>query len=303
MKTIKKIGKWLGYTLLTLLLIGLGAYAYAYWQVEQRLNKVYPMAVPAISILDDSSSIVRGAHLYVVHGCRDCHMANLGGRILVDHPLVGRLAAANLTKGKGGLRADFGKEDWLRTLKHGLNREGKPLLAMPANETTHISDQDLADIIAFCQSQPAVDNLSLPKQQLGPLLRLVAGLVEPAFFPAEQIDHTLTSIPEKQTEESPQYGKYLTTNCAACHRPDFRGGPPMLPGYPPVPDITSQGRVGKWTETQFMHTLRTGITPEGHKLDSTKMPWTRTREFSETELKAVRSFLLSLPEAKELVAN
>ena len=69
----------------------------------------------------------------------------------------------------------------------------------------------------------------------------------------------------------------------------------MAPGHPPVPNITATGRVGKWTEAEFIRTLRTGITPEGQKLDSTKMPWPRTRDFSETELKAVRTFLLSLP--------
>jgi hypothetical protein len=45
-----------------------------------------------------------------------------------------------------------------------------------------------------------------------------------------------------------------------------------------------------------MRTLRTGITPEGHRSDSTKMPWTRTRDFSDTELRAVRAYLLSLPQ-------
>jgi hypothetical protein len=63
----------------------------------------------------------------------------------------------------------------------------------------------------------------------------------------------------------------------------------LAPGYPAVPDITSEGRVGKWTEEQFMRTLRTGVTPDGHQIDSTKMPWTRTRDFSNTEPKAVRA--------------
>ncbi len=297
------IARWLGYALLVFLLMGIAVYGYAWWQVEQRLNKIYPTAVQSTPIPHDSASVARGAHLYVVHGCRDCHQADLRGRVLIDHLLVGRLAARNLTKGKGGLPADFGDQDWLRTLKHGVTREGKPLLAMPANETAKISDKDLADIIAYCKSRPPVDNPDLPQQKLGPMLLLVAGVAEPTFFPAEQIDHALTSVPQMQTEASPRYGAYLTTNCTACHRPDFRGGPPLAPGYPPVPDITSKGRVGKWTETQFVRTLRTGITPDGHRLDSTKMPWTRTRDFSETELKAVRLFLLSLPKDSVLAAK
>jgi mono/diheme cytochrome c family protein len=303
MKTIKKIGKWIGYTLLALLLIAAAGYGYAYWQVEKRLNKVYHTEVPAITIPSDSAAIARGAHQYVVHGCRDCHGPNLGGRVLLDNPVMGMLAARNLTKGKGGLPADFGDQDWLRTLKHGVNREGKPLLIMPANETTNIADKDLADIIAFCKSRPSVDNPDLPEQKLGPVLMLIAGLAEPAFFPAEKFDHQFRTIAQKPVEASAQYGEYLTASCTACHRADFRGGPALAPGYPPVPDITSQGRVGKWTEDQFKHTLRTGTTPDGHRLDSTKMPWTRTRDFSDTELQAVRLFLLSLPDTKTMVAK
>ncbi|MGV3586653.1 MAG: c-type cytochrome [Adhaeribacter sp.] len=299
---IIKLGKWLGYLVLACLLLAAVAYGYAYLNTERRLNKVYPIQTPSITISKDSASIIRGAHLYVVHACRDCHGPDLSGRIVLDNPVMGRLVAHNLTRGKGGLPIDFKEQDWLRTLKHGVNRAGKPLWVMPAHETTKISDQDLADIISFCQSSVPV-NKQLPAQQMGPLLRVVAGLVDPQFFPAEKIDHNLRPIGKIQPEATVTYGEYLATNCTACHRPDFQGGPPLAPGYPPVPNITANGRVGKWTEAEFMHTLRTGLTPEGQKLDSTKMPWPRTREFSETELKAVRKFLLSLPKSKSLAAN
>jgi mono/diheme cytochrome c family protein len=301
-KVLKTTGRWLCYALLTLLLAASAGFGYAWWNVQGRLNKVYPTHTPAIAISDDSSSRARGAHLYVVHGCRDCHGADSKGRVVLDHPLLGRLVARNLTKGAGGLPGDFNDEDWLRTLKHGVNRQGKPLLIMPANETTKISDEDLADIIAFCKSRPPVDNV-LPGQHLGPVLLATIGLAEPAFFPAEKFDHSVRPIAHRQPEATAGYGAYLTTNCTACHQENFRGSPPLAPGYPAVPDITSEGRVGKWTEEQFMRTLRTGVTPDGHQIDSTRMPWTRTRDFSDTELKAVRAFLLSLPKAEHLAAE
>ncbi len=43
--------------------------------------------------------------------------------------------------------------------------------------------------------------------------------------------------------------------------------------------------------------------PNGHQLDSMKMPWNQTLDFSETELKAVRAFLLNLPDAPSLAAS
>lgn len=296
MKIIKKIGKWLGYGMLGLFLLALLLYGYVHWKIEQRLSRVYPTHTPSITIPTDSSAIARGKHLYVVHACKDCHQQDLKGRLMVDSPLLGRIAARNLTKGKGGLPADFNDQDWLRTLKHGVNREGKPLIIMPSHETTQITDKDLSDIIAFCKSQSPVDHEILEQQQIGPLLKIMAVFGGANIIPAEQIDHEVQSIAEIQPEATARYGQYLTVNCATCHRDNFQGGPALAPGYPAVPNITSTGRVGQWSETQFMHTLRTGITPDGHQMDSLIMPWSRTREFTELELKAVRAFLLSLPE-------
>jgi mono/diheme cytochrome c family protein len=299
MKTIKKIGKWLGYTLVCILLICLVLYGYIYWNIENRLNKVYPTATLPISIPTDSASIARGAHLFVVNGCKDCHGTDLKGRYMVNETLTGTVAAQNLTKGKGGLPADYSDQDWLRVLKHGVNREGKTLIIMPANETTQLADKDLADIIAFCKSRPPKDNELEKKPELGPVIKTLIAFKKLDLLPAEHINHELRPIAEKKAEVSVAYGAYLTTNCAACHRTNFEGGPPLAPGSPQVPNITSTGRVGKWSEAEFIHTLRTGITPDGHKIDSTQMPWPRTREFSDVELKAVREFLLSLPADKE----
>jgi mono/diheme cytochrome c family protein len=303
MKTIKKIGKWLGYAFAGILLICLVVYGYIYWNIEQRLNKVYPTTTPAIRIPTDSASIARGEHLFVVHGCKDCHGTDLKGRYMANETLIGKVAAQNLTKGKGGLPADYSDQDWLRVLKHGVNREGKTLIIMPANETTKLADKDLADIIAYCKSRPPKDNELDKTPELGPVLKTLIAFNKLDLLPAEHIDHQLTPIAEKKPEASVEYGAYLTTNCAACHRTNFQGGPPLAPGAPEVPNITSTGRVGKWSEQEFMQTLRTGITPDGHKIDSTQMPWPRTREFSDVELKAVRQFLLSLPKAETLVAK
>lgn len=166
---------------------------------------------------------------------------------------------------------------------------------MPAHETTKITDKDLADIIAFCKSQSPKDYEVVKEQQVGPMLKMMAVFAGVELIPAELIDHNIKPIAEKTPEATAAYGQYLTTNCAACHRPNFQGGPPLAPGYPPVPNITSTGRVGRWSEAEFIRTLRTGITPDGHQMDNDKMPWQRTREFTDIELKATRAFLLSLP--------
>jgi hypothetical protein len=80
-------------------------------------------------------------------------------------------------------------------LKHGVDREGKPLVFMPSHETTQFADKDLADLIAYCRSRPAVDNV-LPRE---PQTR--TGGPPPAGgrqtgLPAERIDHTPRAVAE-----------------------------------------------------------------------------------------------------------
>jgi mono/diheme cytochrome c family protein len=301
MKTLKFIGRWTGYLLLAIIVMALSLWGYSSWQIDKRLNKVYPTNVPSITIPEDEQAIAMGAHLFVVHGCRDCHGADLKGKAVLDNPLLGTVRAPNLTKGKGALPADFDNDDWLRVLKHGVDRDGKPLIIMPAHETTLISDKDLAEIIAYCKSVAPQDEPLTRAQKLGPLLQVLTVFGDAdEVLPAEKIDHAARHVAAQTPAATAEYGKYLATNCAACHNQNFQGGPPLAPGYPPVPNITSRGRVGKWSQNEFIRTLRTGITPEGHRLDSTKMPWKRTAEFSDTELIAVRKFLMGLPEKGKL---
>jgi len=74
----------------------------------------------------------------------------------------------------------------------------------------------------------------------------------------------------------------------------MKGGPPLAPGFPVVADISSSGNPGKWTEDQFMSTLKSGITPEGKKLNPEEMPWVAFKNYNDTELKALFMFLKSM---------
>ncbi|MFC4874465.1 c-type cytochrome [Negadavirga shengliensis] len=99
-----------------------------------------------------------------------------------------------------------------------------------------------------------------------------------------------TSTPK----ESTAFGRYLATTCQSCHRQDLKGGAPMAPGYPPVPDISATGAPGKWSQAEFIATLRSGKTPEGKALRNEFMPWQNIAYFSDDELHAIRSYLLSV---------
>ncbi|MDQ4141408.1 MAG: cytochrome c [Bacteroidota bacterium] len=290
----KKILKWtiriIG-SLIALLLIG---YTVIYFIAESRINKLYSINVQRIAVTQDSAALVRGAHLVQIKGCRDCHGEDLGGKVFIDDPQLGRIVAANLTQGRGGIMREYTKADLTRAIKHGVRKDGKSAFLMPSDEYNSLSVEDMGALMSYIKSLRPIDR-ELPSHEIKPLLRVLTAFNKFPLLPAERIDHSKQSVQTVIPEISPSYGQYVAVACIGCHRQNYKGGGPLAPGFPPVPDITPSGNLGKWTEAQFMQTLRTGITPEGKKMDPKDMPWTMTKEFTETELKSVYLFLKSLP--------
>jgi cytochrome c553 len=293
-KMLKKIFKITGIVVGAIVMIIAGFYLKAYISVESRRNAHFKVIPQEVSISRDSASIALGARLIKAKGCTDCHANDLGGKVFIDDPKLGHIIAANLTKGKGGLPAEHNTTDWVLALKHGIRRDEKPLLIMPAHEFTMLSEQDMSAIIAYCQQVPAIDRSFPEGNSLGPLGYVLTDMGKLPLFPAEMIDHNRSLIKEVKAEVSIEYGKYLSTSCQGCHRENMKGGDPIAPGFPVVADISSTGHAGKWTDEQFIETLRTGTTPEGKVLNPAEMPWTMAKEFTDVELKALHLYLNSL---------
>lgn len=269
-------------------------YSVVYFKTKARINKQYSVSPSRINLPTDSLQLAYGARLTITKGCQDCHGTDLGGRVFIDDPGLGMLVAKNLTKGKGGLPAEYTDMDFLRALKHGVARDGKPLLFMPSHEYALLTKRDMAAIIAYVQQVPAVDR-ELPKNDLKPLTYVLTALDKLPLLPAEMIDHSRELDAEIKAEVSIDYGHYLAVACQGCHRPDMKGGDPVAPGFPAVADLTgSTGSAGRWSEVEFRTTLRTGKTPEGKILDPKNMPWNMTAAYTDTELKALYVYLKSI---------
>jgi len=290
----RKLLRITGITLLAVLVLIILLSAFVYFNTERRIDKIYSVTVPELNIPSDSLSIEKGRHVMLIRGCSECHGENLGGKKFLEDPSLAMINAPNLTRGKGGLPADYSTSDWTRTLKHGVDRNGNALFIMPSDELSRMSDEDMANLIAYCQQVAPVDN-ELPRlHQLGIIGRVLLVLDKAPILPAEKVDHSIVSVPAKTVSVSADYGKYLSVGCEGCHRANMQGGPPLAPGFPIVPDITSKGNPGKWTKEQFIQTLRTGIRPNGVALNQ-EMPWQITKNFTDAELEALFMYLQSLP--------
>ena len=51
--------------------------------------------------------------------------------------------------------------------------------------------------------------------------------------------------------------------------------------------------IGKWTETDFIRAMRTGVTPDGRVLDA-QMPWTSFQKVTDRDLKSLWAYLKTI---------
>ena len=294
---MRKVGRFLLKALLCLvgiLVLGAGV---IYGLSARKLNRRHAVFVAPMTIPISKGDTARGQHLFTTRGCADCHGADLGGAKVVDNPAVGRLYGPNLTRGEGSVTQAYQEEDWVRAIRHGINSHGRPLVLMPSVEYAELSEQDLADLLAYVTSAAPVNRASVPVA-VGPVTRvmLLAGQVRLA---ADVIDHSglkPSTVAPGATEE---YGRYLAVGCQGCHGPNYSGGKIAggPPDWPAASNLTSgdHGALVKWTEADFLAALRTGRRPNGSEI-SPVMP-RAFGKMTDEELKALWSFLKTVPSA------
>jgi mono/diheme cytochrome c family protein len=295
MKLPAKIWKWSKISLISLLLLLGAAYIVIYLMSEYRIRKRYAYTDVAINISYDSASLINGKHLYKIRSCQDCHGEKGEGKVFMDSRILLQLTAPNLTKGVGGLPAAFSNADWVRVLRHGVDKSGKSLLMMPSHEAAGLTNEDLSDLIAYCSTLAPVQTSQPKLHSIGPVGRVLLLMNQVTVLPAEKIDHNAAHTEKLETKVGADYGRYLATGCQGCHRADMKGGAALAPGYPPVPDITKSGHMRNWDEHSFIKTIRTGRTPEGKQLNNAYMPWQSINHFTDEELRSVYMYLRQLP--------
>jgi len=168
----KKFFKWTIITLGSLLTIAIIGYAVIYFKTEARINKVYNVKLQTLAIPNDTASYLHGKHTAENRGCLGCHGSNLAnGEVFLDEQSpIGVLYAANITSGKGGI--NFTDQDWIRVLRHGLDQQNKSVWFMPSHEVSHISNQEMAELICYLEQQPPIDKIT-PTKSIKPLGRIL----------------------------------------------------------------------------------------------------------------------------------
>lgn len=188
-------------------------------------------------------------------GCFSCHGEGLRGGKMFDEPLIGTVWAPNLTR----VAAHATDEQLARAIRQGIGVDGRSLFVMPSEAFQHISDQDVAALIAMIRHLPPAGTTS-PHNAYGPLGRV--GIVFGKFKSAPELVSEYSArepIPVGAQFES---GRQLViTRCSGCHNADL-SGKEIGPGDT-SPDLTI---VGAYDLPSFTKLLRTGVPAGKQKL-------------------------------------
>lgn len=274
----------------SLLLIAGG---WAYLVSSRRLSRVYQVPRPTLApgIVGDTA---RGRHLVTsVTVCIICHGSDLGGQQLEGGAAL-HLVAPNLTQGRSGAAARLDYDGLALAIRHGVRPDGTSLLVMPATAYAHLSDADVASIIAYLRTAPPVDR-QLERAHLKPLGRVFVALGRLNPFPAERIEHVRPPAIEPGAEAE---GRYLAvvSGCTHCHLATFAGRtkPMGAPGSPIPPRIDATA-LARWSAEDFARAVRTGVRPDGRIIDRF-MPWLMYSGMTDAEVGAIWRYIQSLSE-------
>jgi mono/diheme cytochrome c family protein len=292
---MKKLLKWMGGVVALLVVVGIGLVLAANLLFERKRERVINLDIKTIPVVADAAALERGKYLFMSRGCGDCHAANGTGRAFINEPGGGfYVRSPNITP--AGVVTKYTEQDWVRAIRHGVNPQGRPLFIMPSEDYNRFTDQDVAALIAYARSLPAVRGGSAELRV--PLLVKALYAVGVVKDSAEKIDHSLppaTPVPEGVT---PEHGKYVANLCIGCHGEGLSGG--KIPGGPPDWPAASNLTPGEGTvmliydsADKMKAMFRSGKRPGGSAV--AVMPFATLREINDTDVAALYAYLKQLP--------
>ena len=292
---MKKLLKWIGGLVVLLVVVGIGLAVAANLLFDRKRDRVIQLEVKGVTVGSDEATLARGKYLFASRGCGDCHAANGAGRFFIDAP-DGSMRVRSPNISPAGVVARYTDADWVRTIRHGVKPDGRPLFIMPSEDYNRLTDTDVAAIIAFARSLPpqpgegASFTLPLPVKAL-----YAVGVVKDA---AEQIDHALPPAQPVAEAVSVEHGKYVANMCFGCHGPNLSGGkiPGAPPDWPAAANLTpGAGSVLPVYDTpqKFKTMFRSGKRPNGMSI--AVMPFETLAAMNDTDVEALYVYLKMPP--------
>ena len=222
--------------------------------------------------------------------------------------LPGKIVAPNLTPDKETGAGAWTDDQLARAIREGIGHDGRALFpVMPYPRFREMSDEDLASVIVYLRSLPAVHHELPTTEIIFPVKYLIRSVPEPLTSPVSDIGPEAGPV---------KYGSHLVNlaGCTDCHTSqiqgqpvagmDFAGGQPFPGPWPMVAsaNITPDGTgISGYTADSFVQVIRTGAV-NGQAL-SAIMPTMIYKNLADADLKAMFAYLRTVKPVQHHVDN
>jgi mono/diheme cytochrome c family protein len=288
--------KWTAGAAGAVLLLAVATAVVGSQMAERKSQRRIKLSVQPVVIPATAQALERGAYLYNSRGCADCHGANGAGREFMNDGKGMRLAGPNLTPGEGNVVARYTPEDWVRTVRHGVKPDAKPVFIMPSEDYNRLTDDDLGALVAYVKALPpksggaAVLELPLPVKVL-----YAFDAIKDA---AQKIDHTLPPARPIAEGVTTAHGAYVANMCIGCHGAGLAGGriPGGPPDWAPAANLTpgEGSAMPRYKDAgAFVAMLRSGKRPDGTAISV--MPFESLRALNDVDAQALYAYLQTVP--------
>lgn len=231
------------------------------------------------------------------------------GEVLPYNDLPGRIVAPNLTPDAETGAGNWTDDQLARSIREGIGHDGRALFPiMPYTHYREMSDEDVASVIVYLRSLPAVRH-ELPKTEIiFPVKYLIRSVPEPVTSPVGEGFDPSSDLVKR--------GAHLVNlaGCGDCHTPQVKGE--KLPGLEFAGGATFSGPWGNvasanltpdpsgipyYDEALFLQVMHSGYV-KARPL-SPIMPVMVYTNLTDSDLKAIFAYLRTLKPVKHHVDN
>lgn len=301
----------IGYSLLFLVLIGAGGFAWLWFR--------QPDGRPAqdIRVSMTPERVERGRYLFLVASCDGCHtpwdrsrayMPPIEAKRGAGQPfgfadLPGRVFVPNITPDPETGIGNWTDGEKIRAIREGISKDGRALFGMmPYGGYRHMSDEDVHALVAYLNTLTPIRN-EVPRTELD--------------FPVNLFNKFAPRPVEGEVKTPPRsnslaYGEYLVTlgACTECHTPmvqgspvaakrlaggnEFKLGSNVVYSANITPDKATG--IGDWDLDRFLdrfhrHRVPVEMLPPMTTETFTVMPWRSLSQLTDEDLTAIYQYL------------
>jgi mono/diheme cytochrome c family protein len=266
--------------------------------------------------------VERGRYLATsVAGCFSCHgetdwqapgfpvkAGTEGGGRVWDREGLPYVTAPNITPDRETGAGTWTDDMLARAIREGIGHDGRTLFPlMPYTQYRWMSDEDVASVVVYLRSLPALERALPPTKVPFPVNRFINAVPQPVTAP----------ISSPNRKDTVAYGDYLTRlgACRDCHTPvdarnqpiaalEFSGGFVLTGPYGQVASrnlTPAPSGIPYYNADLFVEVMRTGMVKARKVHDA--MPWRAYGRETDDDLRAIFAFLQSVPAVAHRVDN